>query len=111
MNTEYQKIIERGNDDPDFQKLFFEEQCLSEFPWKCDATVARPEVDFEVGITEDHIFKTTKGVAHLIDNIVGTALLLGKATDPYEFDVNGYYFLMSAIPDEATTSLFQLSEV
>jgi hypothetical protein len=110
MNEEYQKVIAQGDSDPDFQKLFFDEQCLSDRPWKCDREAIRPDVDFDIGIPDQYIFKTTKGVAHLLDSIVNTALSLGKIESPEDINVDGYYFLAASIPDEATKSLFSLSD-
>jgi hypothetical protein len=99
MSVEYQKIIAQGDSDPNFQSLFFEEQCLSDRPWKCDEAAVRPEVDFDIGIPENYMFKTKKGVAHLLDNIVGTALALGKIEKPEQIDVDGYHFLKASIPE------------
>jgi hypothetical protein len=110
MNYEYQYVIDQGDADADFQKLFFDEGCLSDRPWKCDREAIRPDVDFDIGITDEYTYKTTKGVAHLLDSIVNTALSLGNIDSPEDISVDGYYFLAASIPDEATKSLFSLSD-
>jgi hypothetical protein len=109
MNEEYQKVIAQGDSGLEFQKLFFDEQCLSDRPWKCDMDAVRPDVDFDIVIPDGYTFMTTKGEAHLLDSIVNTALSLGKIETPEHINVAGYHFLAASIPDEAIKSLFQLS--